>query len=253
MTYCIFSDLRHYEVSNDAENIGKIHDVFLDDESWQVRWLVVGTGHWFSSNKVLLDPRKIVEVFPETRSINVSVSKESIGNAPSAEQDPPVSDQNDQKYGYTVVSQDTLLFPGYAGAMMPPTLVERSVATSTAEQDLRESIKQSADRHLRSASELDGYTVSATDDTLGPLSDLVINSESWSIDLLALDTSKWLPGRTVVSSPQSVDSISWQDRKLKVKMDKKTIEQSPELRDLKSIETSYVSRLNEFYRYPMMY
>ncbi len=48
----------------------------------------------------------------------------------------------------------------------------------------------------------------------------------------------WLPGRTVVISPQSVGSVSWQDRKLNVKKDKKTIEQSPELRDIKSIETS---------------
>ncbi|ASJ70798.1 PRC-barrel domain-containing protein [Granulosicoccus antarcticus] len=253
MTYCIFSDLRHYEVSSSTENIGRIHDVYLDDQSWKVRWFVVETGHWFSSNKVLLDPRKVLEVSPETRNITVSASKESIQNAPSAEQHPPVSDQNEQKYNYIVTNHDTLLFTGYAGAMMPPTLVERAQTATSAEQELQDSVRQSSDRHLRSASELDGYTVSAIDDTLGPLSDLVINSESWTIDLLALDTSKWLPGRTVVISPQSVDKISWDERKLMVKMDKETIEQSPELGDLKSIETSYISRLNEFYRYPMVY
>ncbi len=86
----------------------------------------------------------------------------------------------------------------------------------------------------------------------GSPTDLVINTSRRTITLMALDTSKWLPDRTVVIVPQSIDRISWQDRKLFVTMNKETIEQSPRLQDLKSIETSYVSTLSDYYLYPMV-
>ena len=51
MTYCIFTDLRHFDVKsgNDA-TLGRIHDIYLDDETWAIKWFVVETGHWYSSN-----------------------------------------------------------------------------------------------------------------------------------------------------------------------------------------------------------
>lgn len=253
MTYCIFSDLRHYDVNGHSEHLGKLHDIYLDDQTWEIKWFVIETGNWFSSNKILLDSQKILKISPAEGSIDVALTKEDVENAPSASEHSPVSEQHQNEFRYMAATHNTLLFPGYAGLMMPTTLIERPESLSETEQALEDSARDTADRHLRSAAEIDGYTISASDGQLGALSNLVINTEQWSIDLLALDTSKWLPGRTVVISPQSIERISWEDRKVLVRMDKETIEASPELHDLKAIETSYVSRLNEYYRFPMVY
>lgn len=258
MTYCIFTDFRHFDVkSGNEETLGRIHDIYLDDETWAIKWFVVETGHWYSSNKVLLDSKFLTNVSPASRTFHVSIGKEDIENAPSVEEHHPVGEQHDNALLYTAFGHDTLLFPGYAGMIMPQTLIERSQSSldeeeNRPEQDATVSAADYADRHLRSANELLGYTVSATDDTLGPLTDLVINTSRKTITLMALDTSKWLPDRTVVIVPQSIDRISWEDRKLFVTMDKKTIEHSPRLQDLKSIETSYVSTLSDYYLYPMV-
>lgn len=257
MTYCIFSDLRHFEVKSGSEvTLGRIHDIYLDDETWAVKWFVVETGHWYSSNKVLLDSKYLTDVSPANRSLQVSIGKEDIENAPSVEEHHPVSEQYNNAFLYTTFGHDTLLFPGYAGLIMPQTLIERSFDSlddqSSQAQETTVSEADYADRHLRSANELLGYTVSATDGTLGPLIDLVINMSRRTITLMALDTSKWLPDRTVVIIPQSIDNISWPDRKLFVTMNKETIEQSPRLQDMKSIETSYVSTLSDYYLYPMV-
>ncbi len=258
MTYCIFTDLRYFDVkSGNDETLGRIHDIYLDDETWAIKWFVVETGHWYSSNKVLLDSKYLTDVSPATRTFTVSIGKEDIENAPSVEEHHPVGEQHDNAFLYTAFGHDTLLFPGHAGMIMPQTLIERSLHSldeeeSRPEQEGAVSDADYADRHLRSANELLGYTVSATDDTLGPLTDLVINMSRRTITLMALDTSKWLPDRTVVIVPQSIDRISWADRKLFVTMNKESIEHSPRLQDLKSIETSYVSTLSDYYLYPMV-
>lgn len=253
MTYCLFSDLRHYDVKGNADEIGKLHDIYLDDQSWKIRWFVVETGNWFSSNKILLTPENIVGVTPGTGTLHVALSKQDIENAPHAEEHLPVSDQDQNEVRYTAVNRHALMFPGYAGLMMPPTLIEQTQPLSEDERELQEAVREQQDRHLRSAGEIEGYAISATDGNLGALSDLVVNSEEWKVELLAMDTSKWLPGRTVVVSPQGIDHISWRERELAVTMDKETIKESPELQSLKSIERSYVSKLNEYYRFPMVY
>lgn len=257
MTYCIFNDLRHFEVkSNNDETLGRIHDLYLDDETWAIQWIVVETGHWYSSNKVLLDGKYLTDVSPATRTSQVSIGKKDIESAPPAEEHRPVSEQHDNTFHYTAFGYDTMLFPGHAGLIMPQTLIERTPPSldedSSPEQEAAVSEADYADRHLRSANELIGYIVSATDGTLGPLTDFVINTSRKTITLMALDTSKWLPDRTVVIVPQSIERISWQERKLYVTMDKNAIEQSPRLQDLKSIETSYVSTLSDYYLYPLV-
>lgn len=253
MTYCIFSDLQNYDVKGGTEHIGKLHDLYLDDETWQIKWFVIETGNWFSSNKILLDSQKITSLSPHDATLHVALTQQEVENAPSASEHPPVSDQHRNEFSYVAASHNTLLFPGYAGLMMPTTLIERPDRPSEAEKDLDAMAREQADRHLRSASEIEGYTIHASNGKLGPLSDLVIDTSEWTVELLALDTSKWMPGRTVVISPLSIDRISWESRELMVKMDKATIEASPELHSLKAIETSYVSRLNEYYRFPMVY
>lgn len=264
MTYCIFTDLRHYDVKStgittqgDPEILGRVHDIYLDDKTWAIEWFVIETGHWYSSNKILLDSKYFTQVSPDKRCFHVSVSKTEIENAPSVGEHHPISEQRKNALLYTSFGQDALLFPGYVGVMMPHTLIERSKPPAEDDNQSDEhntawSETDNADRHLRSANELLGYGVSAINGELGPLTDLVIDTEQWNIMLLALDTSKWLPDRTVVVTPESIERISWEESRLFVSMSKKTVEQSPQLRDLKAIKTSYISSLSDYYLYPMV-
>ena len=36
--------------------IGHVKDFYFDDEAWVIRYLVVDTGSWLSSRKVLISP-----------------------------------------------------------------------------------------------------------------------------------------------------------------------------------------------------
>jgi sporulation protein YlmC with PRC-barrel domain len=59
---------------------------------------------------------------------------------------------------------------------------------------------------LRSVSDLERFTIAATDGNLGTLGDLCFDDRSWAVRYLVVDAGAWLPGRRVLVSPLSVRS-----------------------------------------------
>jgi hypothetical protein len=51
------------------------------------------------------------------------------------------------------------------------------------------------DPHLRSAKEVTGYRLHTTGGSIGHVEDFLLDSVSWAIRYLVVDTRNWLPGR----------------------------------------------------------
>lgn len=50
------NDLLNLTISASDGAIGDVKDLHFDDEAWAIRYLVVATGSWLSSRKVLISP-----------------------------------------------------------------------------------------------------------------------------------------------------------------------------------------------------
>lgn len=50
------SDLEGYAIAATDGTIGHVKDFYFDDKAWVIRYLVVDTGSWLSSRKVLISP-----------------------------------------------------------------------------------------------------------------------------------------------------------------------------------------------------
>jgi hypothetical protein len=87
------------------------------------------------------------------------------------------------------------------------------------------------DDHLRSANEIIGYSIHAIDGDLGAVDDLIVDTETWTIVLVALDTRRWLPGRKVFVPVPWVSDISWVKRRIDVDLTRETISTAPPLED----------------------
>jgi sporulation protein YlmC with PRC-barrel domain len=87
--------------------------------------------------------------------------------------------------------------------------------------------RESADSHLRSSKEVIGYEIMATDGPIGSVENFVFDDESWAIRYLVIDTRKWLPGKHVLLSPDSVGRVSWSDHEVFVNRTRQAIEISP--------------------------
>lgn len=78
-------------VATDGE-IGDVKDLYFDDESWAIRYLVVETGSWLSSRKVLVSPiaagkpdwvHKLLPVSLTRQQVKVDLTRDALQHAPS--------------------------------------------------------------------------------------------------------------------------------------------------------------------------
>jgi hypothetical protein len=65
------------------------------------------------------------------------------------------------------------------------------------------------EQHVRSVNEVSGYHVAALDGEVGHVDDFLVDSSSWKIEGLLLDTSNWIGRMAVVSPTSSLTEVEW--------------------------------------------
>ena len=211
--------LNKYTLGAVDGEIGKVKDFYFDDRYWTIRYLVADTGNWLEEKLVLISPYALVSVDEEGDVIATDLTKKQIENSPSADANKPVSRQ------FEVIYHDYYQWPEYwygpyawGARQFPTPILER----------ISQDEETSWDGHLRSVQEVDGYGVGAADEDIGHIADFVIDDKDWSIRYLEVDTRNWWPGKHVLMSPQWIERVSWDERKVDVDLDRETIKTAPE-------------------------
>ena len=68
----------------------------------------------------------------------------------------------------------------------------------------------------------------ATDGTLGHVADFLIDDSTWDVRYLMVDTRNWLPGRKVLVPPSAIEDIDWENRQVRVRLNREELKRSPE-------------------------
>ena len=76
------AELRGYHIEGSDGQIGQVHDFIVDDETWEVRYLVIKTSNWWIGKEVLVSPLWASSVSWEDRIVHVDMSRESIRESP---------------------------------------------------------------------------------------------------------------------------------------------------------------------------
>ncbi len=222
--------------------IGKVGDVFFDDELWSTAYLVADTGGWLSGRRVLLSPTALGEPSWEKQTLPVALSKDEVKNSPGIDLDKPVSRQREvelhKHYGWTPYWLPGAYALGTAPMVRPlPSPVE-------------ESKEADGDPHLRSVDEVMGYHIKATDGDIGHVEDFIIDDATWSVRYLVIDTRNWLPGRKVLISPEWIRKIEWARSYVHIDFTKEIVKGSPEYDPTIPINQEYEERLYDYYGRP---
>ncbi len=104
------------------------------------------------------------------------------------------------------------------------------------------------DAHLRSAREMAGYHIEATDGSIGHVRDLVVDDETWHIRYMVIATANWWPGKSVLVSPHWATRIAWLDRKVEVGMTRAAVRASPEWSTTYPVDADYAEELARHYQ-----
>jgi len=201
--------------------VGAVADFYFDDHYWTIRYLVAGTGNWLTDRQVLISPHALTAVDAEKDSIAVALTKKQIEDSPSLDSDKPVSRQFEQDYygyyGWPTYWSGPFTWGPYSYIPRDP---ERERETNSG--------GKAWDTRLRSASEVTGYNIHASDGEIGHVEDFVIDDATWTIRYLIADTRNWWPGKKVLISPKWIERVSWDDSKVFVKLSRDAVRRSPE-------------------------
>jgi uncharacterized protein YrrD len=238
-------ELEHYVVSASDGDVGKVADFLIDDETWTLRYLVVATGGFLSRHEVLVTPRAFREVDWATERLSLNLTKASVEHSPDIDTHKPVSRQREEElhtyYGYPRYWEYAEVW----GVGASPALM---AAEAAADIPRPNSDQTDADNHLRSAKEVRGYTIQATDDAIGHVEDFIAADDNWEVRYLVVDTSNWWLGKKVLIAPEWANRISWEERNVYVDMTRDAIKASPEWDSSVTLNREYEQRLYEHYR-----
>jgi hypothetical protein len=237
--------LRNYKLDSLDGEMGRANDFYFDDEHWAVRYLVADTGNWLRGRLVLISPYSLVAAIKDEEHIAVDLTKRQIEESPSISTDKPVSRQFEldyyKHYGFVPYWSGPFAWGAY-----PYPYPAQAPATTEVEHSAGDDEKD-WDPHLRSAQNVIGYHIQASDDEIGHVEDFIIDDTTWAIRYLVVDTRNWWPGKKVLISPQWIERVSWNESKVFVNLTRDAVKQASENTDDSALNREYEAGLHGHY------
>jgi hypothetical protein len=229
-------DLKGYRLRASDGEIGKLKQVFFDDQYWKVRYFVVRTGNWLAGQDVLIAPAAVIGVDEQARELEVDMTREQVRNCPPADTKQPVSRHYEMEYhryfGWDPYWEGDPLFDSMPGMPLPLEDMEA---------------EEPENPHLRSSNEVTGYLIHAADSEFGHVEDFLLDDHSWAIRYLEVDTRNWLPGRKVLIAPAWIKRVDWSKSEVEVNLESDVIKTAPAYDATSVISREYEVKLYKHY------
>lgn len=241
--------MKIYNVRAIDGELGKVKDIYFDDESWIVRYLIVDTLKWLPGRKVLVSPLAMDDIDDAHELVHIRETKDSIKESPKVSEAETVSKKHEQ------IISDYFDWPyywsnqGIWGSFKTPRGLLQAYDNGQVQRRLERDVE--VNYHLRSMNEIkgavEGYRISAADGNIGRIVDFLIDDDNWKVRYFLVETGKWLPGKLVLISPDWIESVDWFDKEVAVDLTKEQIERGPEYETQTPINRDFEERLYDKY------
>lgn len=222
-----WSALHRWEIHAVDADVGRVEDVYFDDQDSMVRYLAVGDRHWPRGHHVLIPPAAVCDVDPAQRRLAVALTRAQVECCPSVDSAKPVSRQ------HCVDLYDYFGFPyDWTGSA-----VHRDPLAGV----------EAGDPHLRSARALTRYRVRAVGGEVGFIDDFLIEMPSWSIRYVVVRVGHGHARRLVLVAPRWLIRLSWEGRMLDVGVPAEAVRQAPRYDPTRPLDRGYEARLQDYY------
>jgi hypothetical protein len=237
-------ELTSYSIGAVDGDIGRVYDLYVDDQGWTIRYLVVDTGHWLAGRRVLLSPLSLLGIAPQRKILSASLTMAQVANSPDVDTEKPVSRQRElafsRYYGLPSYWTGDVDQVPLVGAIAP--------GASDALRDAPED--DNGDPHLRSTRAITHYYVHALDADIGHVADLLLDAASWRIGHLVVATGAWWPARKVLLPVGWVDQVNWTTNSVDAALRGETIKRAPGYDISMAPSAEYLARLAAYYGAP---
>jgi uncharacterized protein YrrD len=84
-------EIRGYHIEGTDAAIGHVEDFIIDDETWEVRYLVIDTRNWWLEHRVLVSPHWANRISWAEKKVFIDLSRQAIKNSPEWDPSAPVN------------------------------------------------------------------------------------------------------------------------------------------------------------------
>jgi len=173
--------------------VGRVEDVYLDDQTWRVRHLVVDTRHWLRGRRVLIPPAAVASADTERRRVEVALTRVQVEHSPPIDTAKPVSRQHEI---------DLYQYFGFPYDWNGPAI--------------RLGNLRRADPHLRSGQALTRCRVETPGGLMGPIADVLLDVDAWTMRYLVVRSPHGAPERAALVAAEWVVAVDWSARAIAV-------------------------------------
>ncbi len=237
--YRNLNELRKSPVHSLDRRVGFLEQVFFDDLTWTVRYVVVhlDRGPDGTRRRVQLHPSAVDLVDDSTGEIVLGISSAQVQSSPDADMDMPVSRQKQIEF-----ERLRGWYPLWTGSLphgygyVPLSLVE-------AVMEEKNRLRHQGDAHLRSSSEVIGYRLLAPEGPVGRVSDFIIDDASWLVSFVEVRTARWPRKKDILLYPVSITDVSWEKRSVTTTIAARAIREAPAFESTEALSPRYKAML----------
>lgn len=232
-------DLQHYAIRASDGEIGHLRDVFFDEASWAIRYLVVETGAWLPRRRVLVSPTAVGQLTLGQNILPVALTLEQVRNGPTTYTGQLVPRQG--RIGFRG-------FPGYpyktAGPGSWTDDTDRRPATNASAFFIARAPSLHHNRQggnvrgapgkerrgnlqLHSCNAVLNGTVRAHDGEIGSVQGMLVDEEKWLVRYFIVKAGAWWPGHELLFAPPWIQIVDWSDSSILVDLTRKQVQESP--------------------------
>lgn len=216
--------------------IGIIKEVYFDDQSWTVRYLIVKAGNFLQGRLTLISTQALLSPDWDSELFPTNLTMDQIKNGPDIDTDKPVYRQQEMKL------YDHFPWDMYWGMGLIP--LEDSVENAIVDKISQTNIQ--SDPHLRSSDKITGYTLQAVNGELGHVEDFIIDTDTWKIKFVVVETGNWFSGKRVLLPIAWISKIDWLASTITVRVTVEDVKQCTEFDPDSAINEIYEKVLRDY-------
>lgn len=92
-----FREVRGYSVRATDRSAGEVEDMLTRTREWVIRYLVVDTGNWLSSRRILVSPAWVTAMHWSAGEVEVDLPAAAIETSPELDPDTPISREYEKR------------------------------------------------------------------------------------------------------------------------------------------------------------
>ena len=207
--------------------IGRVKSFYFDEQDWVVRYMIVETGTWLTSRKVLISPIALSSAVLKGGISKVNLTRKQIEDSPSLDWHKPVSRRFEEEYfryyGWPCYWQGGGLWGTSDFPILEPVsklLPGESAMVSDPQSDR-------ADVRLWSTLAVNGYNIQASDPSVGHVCDFMFDTRSWAIGQLVVKPGHRVSGKEMMIPTSAVRRIGYEESTMFINLTGQAAEQSP--------------------------